>query len=448
MQKLRDWPLNEAFLFKTPPEFQRYNTTEIVAILLKIYREWRTRYDPLKNFPWMELAFEITWKWLDEKKMPLPRRLSDFLIKYGDYRLSSSFWGSLGNEIREKTPMVSEYCLRITNQFNWTPGAFGDGGSCMFESRSSTKQAMAESGKFFALQHFTSDNSDNPRGMAVMLKDWGTYYSASRCWLFPTSVFINNVEEDIVVCFNSYGRYPLQQLAKLVQALTGAETTKRVSVSNRNSTCGGVYVNSGGGIVVGSERALSMIEHIDFGFKNRYDGSIDRGFGNTIPLGTRTTTGAIISNAPRLGRTRKRRREDEPNNMYEIQQRDREYYRKQLLNKKSFPNPKVRTFTINQNSWGGNSKRVKIKYKTFNKALSEYCKATGNYRGSTISEQYMYQANRQRLCNLLWYQSTLEHEFPRHGNKWRKKLMYFMAKNHYDIWPWITSQLKSLIIKK
>ncbi len=446
MHKLRDWPLNEAFLFKTPPEFQRYNASEIVTILLKIYREWRMRYSSLQEFPWMELAFKVTWRWLDDKKVPLPRRLSDFLIKFGDYKLSSSFWGSLGNDIREKTPMVAEYCLRITNQFNWTPGAFGDGGSCMFESRSATKNAMAESGKFFALQHFTSENGDNPRGMAVALKDGGTFFSASRCWLFPTSVLINNVEEDIVVCFNSYGRYPLQQLAKLVQALTGAEATKRISVSNRNSTCGGVYVNSGGGIIVGSERALGIIEHIDFGFKNRYDGSVDRGFGLSIARGMRTTTGAVIGRTNPLGRTRSRKL-DKPRSIYEMQQQDRNYYKKQLLNKKSFPNPKVRTFNINANSWSGN-RRVKIKYKTFNKTLSEYCKSSGNYRGSTVSEQYMYQANRQRWCNILWYQSTLEHEFPRHGNKWRKKLLYFMAKNHYDVWPWITSQLKSLIIKK
>lgn len=446
MHKLRDWPLNEAFLFKTPPEFQRYNTTEITTILLKIYREWRMRYSPLQNFPWMELAFKIAWRWLDDKKVPLPRRLSDFLVKFGNYKLSSSFWGSLGNDIREKTPMVSEYCLRITNQFNWTPGAFGDGGSCMFESRSSTKNAMAESGKFFALQHFSSDNTESSRVMAVALKDGGTFYSSSRCWLFPTSVFINNVEEDIVVCFNSYGRYPLQQLAKLVQALTGSESTKRVSVSNRNSTCGGVYVNSGGGIIVGSEKALALIEHIDFGFKNRYDGSVDRGFGNTTARGMRTTTGAVVSTQSAFGRRRRRDREDYPTTMYQVQKRDREYYKKQLLNKKSFPDPRVRTFHISYGGWG-NNRRIKVKYKTFNKALSESCKSSGNYRGSTLSEQYMYLTNRHRLCSILWYQSTLEHEFPRHGNKWRKKLMYYMAKNHYDIWPWITSQLKSLIKK-
>lgn len=143
MQTLKEWPQNEAFSYSVPPALMSMSNQEIVHTILRVYREWRQRYSPLEYFPWQGLAHGIQWVWhVSSQNVPLPRRIAAKLIEEYNYKLSSQFWGELGNTLRERIPVAPQFILRIVNKFNWKSGCYGDHGSCMWDGRHGAKDAM------------------------------------------------------------------------------------------------------------------------------------------------------------------------------------------------------------------------------------------------------------------------------------------------------------------
>ena len=444
MKTLKDWPLNEAFSFVMPPALLQMSAVEIVNNVKKIYREWRQVYSPFLVFPWMNLAFEVKWKWHDDQMKPLPRRLAECLFKNGSYKLSSSFWGDLGNELREKIPLAPRQIMRITNDFTWSAGAFGDHGSCMWESRATTRRAMGQSGQFLALQFFDTDNGNNSRSFSISV-DNQTFWSGSRCWAYPTTITINKVEEPVTVIFNSYGSIPLQQMAVLVQGLMEAEATKRIKISNQGSTSGGVYVNSGGGILVGSQAVCDLVNHIDFSFKSNYDYNP---FRQDVTAGgpLRTGTGAILNARVFRPMHNTPKKPKKHQGQYFEQKDDRRIKKKELLKHQKKDQLKFRRiYHLRHSGFDIIEKKLEVRAGRFTNLVKEACKSQSNYRGTTKSEVNMYYSNRSRLMNALWYTNALETEFPRQSKHWRSKFNYYMSKHHYDIWSWMSYQFNLLI---
>lgn len=439
MKTLRDWPLNEAFSFTMPPSILQLNVEEITNNILKIYREWRQLYSPFQIFPWGRLAFDITWRWHDENLKPLPRRLAECLYKYGGYKLSSAFWGNLGNELREKIPLTPQFIIRITNDFSWAAGAFGDNGSCMWDSRATTRKAMGQSGQFLALQIFDATQPNNGRSYSINI-DGQTYWSAGRCWVYPTTVKFGEEEEAITVIFNSYGVHPLQQLGVIVQGLMETRGMKRISVSNNGSTGGGIYVNSGGGILVGSARALDIIDHIDFSFQSRYDSSNRRAQEGLM----RTNTGAILNSPNRIPHKLKRR--GKRKTQYQCQVDIRKYKKEQLLQWKRNKESGKHYRHFHRNDGYNLIQRYNDNnIGRFSNLVKKAARMDNLYRGTTPSEIHMYSDNQSRLTQCLWFTNAYEQEFPRQSKRWRQKYKYFMAKNGYNIWPWLSYQFNQLI---
>lgn len=444
MKSIRDWPRNEAFSFIMPSAYLTLPNKEIVNYVKKIYREWRLRYKVYDYFPWHDLAINVVWKWRDNNMLTLPKRLSQELYKFNKATLGSSFWGDLGNELREKIPVSPQFVVRIADRFDWTPGAFGDRGSCMFESRSTTKNAMAASGKFLALQTFSTTNDNSTIIMTSI--DNVTYYGQSRCWVYPTEVTIGGKDETVTLIFNSYGPVPLQQLATIVQGLTEAEATKRIKVSNQGNTSGGVYVNSGGGILIGSQNAIDNINHLDFSFKNSYDGRNRLGFTPTYRATTRTNTGAIIG----LGENKLKAKKAKPSGPAVNQIHEREVAKREILSaykqmkwQKDKASGTLLTNRVAQKK--AKTRQLAEQKGRFRNLVLKLARKRSLYRGSTTIEQSMFYSNANRIRELMYWNHLFADQFPRRPKEWVEMFKRNMHRNKYNIWSWMTYQLKQII---
>jgi len=457
MQTLKDWPLNEAFSFLIPPSLLTMSKERIKQTLLKVYLEWRLLNSPFQFFPWRALVATIEWRWHDAFRIPLPRRLSNKLYEYG-YKLPAKFWGNLGNELKENVSLSHKYILRLTNNFNWTTGAYGDSGSCMWDGRHGTRKAMADSGKFLALQVFGSDPAENRSGKYETVRvEERVYYSHSRCWVYPTVVEINGKEQYVVLTFNSYGPLPLATLAIIISGLTGATHTKRISVSNNGRTGGGIYVNSGGGMLIGNEEAVNLINHMDMSFRNTYDGS------NRIPsllqmhrmvpfhhrrhqgAVLRSTTGAVIGTKTPESSVQKKRK---AHSSYSRQKQLRETYRKDILfnRKMNHIEPNYRQLHY---LWFAAKGSLSIPEKVSDKTFIRKClRLQYDYRGSNRNEQAMFDHNQAALKNIAAWTPRLETEFPRWTGRKRRQFVANMVKGAYNVWPYITLNFNLLIKRK
>lgn len=454
MKSIRGLPRNEAFSFIMPSAYLTLPNKEIVNCIKKIYREWRLRYKVYDYFPWYDLAANVVWKWRDNNVNTLPKRLSQELYKFNKATLSSSFWGNLGNELREKIPMSPQFVVRIADRFDWTAGAFGDHGSCMFESRSATKNAMAASGKFLALQTFSTVN-ENPSAIVRSINNV-TYYGQSRCWVYPTEVTIGGKDEMVILIFNSYGPVPLQQLAIIVQGLTEAEATKRIKVSNQGNTSGGIYVNSGGGILIGSQNAIDNINHLDFSFKNSYDGRNRLGYTPVYRETTRTNTGAIVG----LGENKTKAKKAKPsgpaaNQMYEREVAKREIlsaYKQMKWQKQKEDDIQFMAMTAGGTLQVRRTMQRKTKARQlmeekgrFQNLVLKLARKRNLYRGSTTTEQEMFYSNATRIRELMYWNHQLVDQFPRRSKEWVETFKKNLHRNKYNIWSWMTYQLKQII---
>jgi len=452
MHTLQDWPRNEAFSFTMPATLMTISNNEIKDTILRIYREWRLRYSPIEYFPWGELAHGVDWRWHDKKSVPLPRRLAAELYKHHQYKLSSKFWGELGNMLRERIPINNQVVIRITNQFDWENGMFGDGGSCMWDGRGATRKAMAASGKFLALQFFSPRQLYGEDETMKVEVDGKYYYSQARCWVYPTDVTIHGTDEYIVAIFNVYGGIPLASMATIVQGLIEADGTKQINISNNGRTSGGIYVNSGQGRLCGSETALKVINHLDFSFKNNYDG----GPRNLRRRGTIVATGGAILNSQDHFSIKVAAKKSRKFNTYEQQRGARETLRKKFIKSKynkyastSSESITDRLYTIVTTSLSTGlklpSKNKPIEFLTQSKFIERNLKGYFGYRGSTRSEMHMFDINRSRLANLTGWHPSLDGEFPRWNSAQRKKFAYNIVKYNYNIWTYITHNLSQLI---
>lgn len=436
MQTLQEWPLNEAFSFTMPSHLMSMSNNEIINTILRVYREWRLRYSPLEYFPWQELAHDIQWAWHSTTNVPLPRRIAAKLNEEFNYKLSSQFWGELGNTLRERIPAASQFILRIVNRFNWKSGTYGDHGSCMWDGRYVTKDAMSASGNFYALQFF-SDSVVHSPSEEVKIGDV-TYYSQGRCWVYPTVVTLNGVDEYIVLVFNSYGGKPLQTMATIVQGLISGNATRRISVSNNNKTCGGIYVNGGGGMIAGSEAACKLIGHLDFSLKNSYDGSTGNLRTRVQQAGElRTATGANINLTNRTTTSKKKPYNQFVFNSTAIQKQIRDDIRRQVVRtKRKEQQPNYRSiFTSRRGMWAPQGVPETVSVRTY---IKNKAKTNAGYRGTTRNEAEMYKWNRNRIANMLFWRDRIDDEFPRWSRRQRAKFIYDMTKHHYDIWTHIT----------
>lgn len=446
MHTLQDWPRNEAFLFEMPVSLMTMSNNEIADTILRIYREWRLIYNPTEYFPWGELAHGIDWKWYDKAKVALPRRLANLLYKY-KFKFPIKFWGELGNMLRERIPVTHKVVIRIANQFNWKRGMFGDGGSCMWDGRAHIRTAMAQQGKFLALQMFSPELMWAKDDTMVVTVDGKEYYSQARCWLHPTDVTIGGQDEYIVAAFNSYGGIPLSTMALVIQGLIEADGYKQISISNNDRTSGGVYVNGGQGRLIGSEAALKAIGHLDFSFKNNYD---SQGGQRRAHNTARTATGAIIN--PEYGGLAKRDKKPRRFNAYRMQKSTREYiegnFHSSSLNKYA---KKSKSSSISDR-WimmiDGRVHKSKPEAPKAYISKREYMrmklKGIQNYRGTTRAEMTMFDTNGHRLRNLTGW-GSLESEFPRWNLASRQRFIKSVTSHGYNFWSYVTFILSKTI---
>ena len=242
---------------------------EIRGIVFSLYKEWIKNHSPLDYFPVLELLTE-NWCWKEGEGKTLPQRISKILNKNG-FQLAKSYLGDLGNSIREAIPMLKEYYIDITQDFNWEDGDFGDQGSCMWEGRSTVRSEMTKDGRFYAFRFF------KPQGESSAFWNSSACYSGyigtGRTWLFKEMVQIRINKrihnEEILILFNSYG-HALRQQAAILATLTGL-ASKSISLSNKKMTSGGLYIN-GRGYIIGPPHIIKTIDHFDFGFDNKFDG--------------------------------------------------------------------------------------------------------------------------------------------------------------------------------
>lgn len=243
---------------------------EVRGIIFALYKEWRKNHSPLDYFPISELVKE-NWCWKEGTGRTLVQRISRILGTNG-FRLDKSYLGDLGNSIREAIPMLKEYYVDITQDFDWQAGEFADSESCFWDGRSEVKAKMSQDSRFYALRFFS------PHTQSTF---WDSrsihtgYIGTGRAWLFCDTVEVRVkrivTNEQIIVIFNSYG-HPLKQQAAILATLVGY-ASKRITVANRKRTTGGLFINNGG-YIIGPTHVIDKIDHFDFGLRNQFDGNM------------------------------------------------------------------------------------------------------------------------------------------------------------------------------
>ena len=121
---------------------------------------------------------------------------------------------------------VGGYSAIISHVFDWSPGDFGDRGSCFWTVRSAGRDGMKKDDRFYSMRVFEDGNIEN--GIA-------------RCWIF----YSPDELPDTLIVFNAYG-YQTSVLAHMLKRTIGADYCRQIALTNNGYQNGGLWINNDG----------------------------------------------------------------------------------------------------------------------------------------------------------------------------------------------------------
>lgn len=204
-----------------------------------------------KNWDW-------SWKAAQgEYAGTLPKRISRFLYQQHQIKLTKSEISEIGNIASKYIFRRSIFYVDFTNRFSWSAGDFGDEGSCFFGNgfRRHALDMIQENGGQAMRFYRGSKKRDGGFG---------------RVWLVPTPSKNKNSppNKNSKTLFNAYGIGLLP--ATRIYATLVDLSYQQVSITNLHNADGTLWINGGGGFVVGASSQIDTLhknENIELDFR-------------------------------------------------------------------------------------------------------------------------------------------------------------------------------------
>jgi hypothetical protein len=192
-----------------------------------------------------------SWDWCvngrGEYVGTLPKRLQKYYYNEWKIKLGKETISQIGNLGRQHCPKTEQvgYFFDFTQTFDWDAGDFGDDGSCFWSCHAAARDMLAENGAY-AIRFYEDKNGED---------------GYARAWLVR--------KNDYLVVFNGYGMETLR-IARILSAYLDNAYYKRISLTNNYEESGTLYINGGGGFLVGSQQVVNNISSLDFGWGDAY----------------------------------------------------------------------------------------------------------------------------------------------------------------------------------
>lgn len=202
----------------------------------KLNPTWKGRGLPALPTDWQ-------WTWVVTGKGEyigtFTKRVAKYYFKSYELKCPPSFLQKIGELARVHSGEATHYKFRFVDEFNWTPGDYGDSGSCYWGSNSEALNVL-------------TDNA----ARAVLFEE----PIRARAWVAE-----NLPENDLIIVFNGYGFSgdSTLSIARILAHWKGV-SYKRIELRNHNVDNGTLWINAGRGYIVGPAESLERWAEFDF----------------------------------------------------------------------------------------------------------------------------------------------------------------------------------------
>ncbi len=235
------------------------------------------------NLPKLPTNWQWVWEGEDgpnECQGTLPKRLRAYMARTYNHKLSDDLLQTIGTLAHSFTEDTNIYYVDVTSKINWRSGEFGDEGSCFWGGRSAARNILTFQGAF-AIRLYRPTTNDNLYSLVTEMNHIIDQWTRCPCpvhqdavaaarreidaWLRPAEGSLPNLrgrgrawvvpdapEVGQVLLFNAYPKnLKLEVFARVMAMLLDETEYHSISLQNRGSTGGIIYINSGAGVVVG-----------------------------------------------------------------------------------------------------------------------------------------------------------------------------------------------------
>jgi hypothetical protein len=208
----------------------------------RIPDHWRSKG---KYHSW-EWAWKVPGK--GEYVGALPKRVAKYIYQECGKKLTPDQMSRIGNLATRHSVCNATYYCDITDDFDWTDGDFGDGGSCFWSCHSYARETMLPDHSAFAIRFWKTE-------------DWEEGFA--RAWIIPY--------QDCYIVFNGYGMETLP-IARVLSAYLGHAYYRRVEFTNNGDSGGSLYINGGFAWLVGPQDSVVEIDAINLDWEEGESG--------------------------------------------------------------------------------------------------------------------------------------------------------------------------------
>lgn len=187
------------------------------------------------------------WKWTTNRGT-LPKRLANLYHKEKGGSLDVGILTEVGNIARRNCPSVDTVRWDYSYDLDWDAGDYGDDDSCFWGGNSGARTMLKEHGAY-AFRVYNADEE-----------------GIGRCWCW-------DAPEGFTIMFNGYG-FDTLWFVRVLSMLTGATYTE-ITLLNKGSDSGLLWVNSGRGFTVGVRDKLRSHTTYDFKWNTDVDSPDD-----------------------------------------------------------------------------------------------------------------------------------------------------------------------------
>lgn len=173
----------------------------------------------------------------------LTTRIEKYVKLAYDVKLSRETITECGNIAKNSMSEGTKYVFEFTDNFDWDDGDYGDIGSCYWGCNSAARFFMHDNPNCYAIRFYNPDDLSEGIG---------------RAWFVRTRL------DNVVISFNAYGPYTLQQINVMLEKITGAKMFT-AKITNYGNTGGTLWINGFKGYVLATPNTDEFSEY-DFKF--------------------------------------------------------------------------------------------------------------------------------------------------------------------------------------
>lgn len=182
----------------------------------------------------------------------LTKRVGKYFYNRYGIKLTSAELSAFGVQYDNLRNNPKEFYIRLTNNFDWNNGHYGNNSSCWWGDYTTSRDTLHHYGGFGALFYISPEEYYDRDGVG-------------RMWVAPLS-------DNLVLAFNYYGpeqqRYAAAAIARLLEELTGDTWV----YGKRNTSDGGnMYVNGGSAFAIWKKGNDAPPDTVSFGYYEQSD---------------------------------------------------------------------------------------------------------------------------------------------------------------------------------